>query len=145
MWLLQLQQKIRFRVKQPRKKLWSSHSISVTQFWSVCSTRCIWKVSIHHLGRTCNSWSSDKGNLPLKPELACLSHKQCRTIGIEVSSQNVALSTSLIYLSFETDNATKIVVFSLIFGIFSVISLVISTLFTIYILPSHVSLTMCAV
>lgn len=60
--------------------------------------------------------------------MACLSPKQCRTIGIEVSSQNVALSTTLIYLSFETDNATKIVVFSLIFGIFSVISLVIFTL-----------------
>ncbi|XP_071142501.1 ileal sodium/bile acid cotransporter-like isoform X2 [Mytilus edulis] len=66
--------------------------------------------------------------------IACFSHKQCRTIGIEVSSQNVALSTTLIYLSFETDDATKIVVFSLIFGIFSIISLVIFTIiFRIYI------------
>ncbi|XP_052085909.1 ileal sodium/bile acid cotransporter-like [Mytilus californianus] len=66
--------------------------------------------------------------------IACLSHKQCRTIGIEVSSQNVALSTTLIYLSFETDDATKIVVFSLIFGVFSVTSLTIFTLlYRIYI------------
>ena len=60
----------------------------------------------------------------LGSRIACLTHRQCRTVGIEVSSQNVALCITLIYVSFKIDEASKIVIFPLIFVIFDVLLLV---------------------
>lgn len=60
--------------------------------------------------------------------IACLTHKQCRTVGIEVSSQNVALCITLIYVSFKIEEASKIVMFPLIFGMFNVFVLVVFTI-----------------
>jgi predicted Na+-dependent transporter len=44
----------------------------------------------------------------LGSRIACFTHKQCRTVGIEVSSQNVALCITLIYVSFKIEEASKI-------------------------------------
>lgn len=57
--------------------------------------------------------------------VTCLSHKQCRTVAIEVSSQNVALCMTIIFISFKLNEATKIIMFPLIFGVFNVLVLVI--------------------
>jgi len=64
----------------------------------------------------------------LGSRIACLKHKQCRTVGIEVSSQNVSLCITLIYVSFKIQEASKIVIFPLIFGIFSLLILVLLTI-----------------
>jgi predicted Na+-dependent transporter len=64
----------------------------------------------------------------LGSRIACLTHKQCRTVGIEVSTQNVALCITLIYVSFKIEEASKIVIFPLIFGIFSVLMLLLFTI-----------------
>jgi predicted Na+-dependent transporter len=64
----------------------------------------------------------------LGSRIACLTHRQCRTVGIEVSSQNVALCITLIYVSFKIEEASKIVMFPLIFGIFNVLILVLFTI-----------------
>jgi len=64
----------------------------------------------------------------LGSRIACLTHKQCRTVAIEVSSQNVALCITLIYVSFKNEEASKIVMFPLIFGIFNALVLVVFTI-----------------
>ena len=64
----------------------------------------------------------------LGSRIACLKHKQCRTVGIEVSSQNLPLCITLIYVSFKIEEASKIVIFPLIFGIFSLLILVLFTI-----------------
>lgn len=56
--------------------------------------------------------------------VCCLNHAQCRTVGIEVSSQNVALCMTLIYLSFKPEEAMKLIMFPLMFAILNVIILV---------------------
>lgn len=57
----------------------------------------------------------------------CFTRNQCRTVAIEVSSQNVALCLTLIFVSFELEESTQIAMFPLIFGMFNVTILVIFT------------------
>lgn len=64
----------------------------------------------------------------LGSRIACLTHKQCWTVGIEVSSQNAALCITLIYVSFKIEEASKIVIFPLIFGMFDALILVLFTI-----------------
>ena len=64
----------------------------------------------------------------LGSRIACLTHKQCRTVGIEVSSQNVSLCITLIYVSFKIEEASKIVIFPLIFGMFDFLIMVLFTI-----------------
>ena len=64
----------------------------------------------------------------LGSRIACLTHKQCRTVGIEVSSQNLPLCITLIYVSFKIEEASKIVIFPLIFGMFDALILVLFTI-----------------
>lgn len=59
---------------------------------------------------------------------SCLTRNQCRTVAIEVSSQNVALCLTLIFVSFKLEESTKIAMFPLIFGMFNVTILVIFTI-----------------
>lgn len=74
--------------------------------------------------------------------VTCLSHDQSRTVAIEVSSQNVALCMTIIFISFKLEEATKIIMFPLIFGVFNVIVLVIVAIvfrFVVYIRLNIVS------
>ncbi|VDI05743.1 solute carrier family 10 (sodium/bile acid cotransporter), member 2 [Mytilus galloprovincialis] len=57
----------------------------------------------------------------------CFTRNQCRTVAIEVSSQNVALCLTLIFVSFKLEESTQIAMFPLIFGMFNVTILVIFT------------------
>lgn len=55
--------------------------------------------------------------------IACLNHVTCRTVAIEVSAQNVALCVTIIYMSFEVEEAVKIITFPCIYGVLNVISM----------------------